>query len=157
MHREKDLSISLIRYRRAATFLISAKLPNLPQEGQVLVCSGGKSRQSPQVSLSLCESAREISGARAIRPQPQQKGGGCRWWWRGQVRETLSSSDLLFFLGLKTPTLFHPQLYAQRNRKRLHHSIHPSSLPKRPVTIIDLSLSLLTASNASEPERYTRQ
>lgn len=42
----------------------------------MFVFSGGKSRQSPQVSLSLCESAREISGVRAIRPQPQQKGGG---------------------------------------------------------------------------------
>lgn len=77
--------------------------------------------------------------------------------WGEQVRETLSSSDLLFFLSLKTPTLFHPQLCTQRNRKRLHHSIHPSSLAKRPVTIIDFSLSLLTASKASEPERYTRQ
>lgn len=27
------------------------------------------------LSLSLCESAGEISGVRAIRPQPQQKGG----------------------------------------------------------------------------------
>lgn len=41
--------------------------------------SGGKSRQSPQVSLSLCESAREISGVRAIRPQPKQKGGRGGW------------------------------------------------------------------------------
>lgn len=52
-----------------------------------------------------------------------------------------------------TPTLFHPQLCTRRNRKRLHHSIHPSSLAKRPVTIIDFSLSLLTTSNTSESER----
>lgn len=80
-------------------------------------------------------------------------GGGVSGGGEGgeQVRETLSSSDLLFFLGLKTLPFFHPQLCTQRNRKRLHHSIHPSSLAKRPVTIIDFSLSLLTASNTSEP------
>lgn len=48
--------------------------------------------------LFLCVSQPEISGVRTIRPQSQQK-------WRregGQVRGTLSSSDLLFFLSLKT-------------------------------------------------------
>lgn len=76
----------------------------------------------------------------------------------GQVRGTLSSSDLLFFLGLKnTLQLFHPQLCTQRNRKCLHHRLHPSSLAKRPVTFIDFWLSLLTTSNMTDSHHYSWQ
>lgn len=73
-----------------------------------------------------------------------------------QVRGTLSSSDLLFFLGLKnTPRAFHPRLCTQRNRKRLHHRLHPSSPAKRPVTFIDFWLSLLTTSHITDSQHYS--
>lgn len=101
------------------------------------------------LSFSLCESAREISGVRTIRPQPQQKGGS------GQ-----GNSFFLWPIVLpqfeNTAQLFHLPLCTQRNRKCLHHRLHPSSPAKRPVTFIDFWLSLLSTSNMTDPRHYSR-
>lgn len=100
--------------------------------------------------LFLCESAREISGVRTIRPRLQQKGGS------GQA-----NSFFLWPIVLpqfeNTLQLFHPQLYTKRNRKCLHHRLHPSSPAKRPVTFIDFWLSLLSTSNMTDSHHYSWQ
>lgn len=115
------------------------------------ICTSRRT-QCPQVlyllSLSLCESAGEISGVRTIRPQPQQKGGS------GQ-----GNSFFLWPIVLprfeNTPQLFHPRLCTQRNRKCLHHRLHPSSPAKGPVTFIDFWLSLLSTSNMTDSHHYS--
>ena len=54
-----------------------------------------------------------------------------------------------------TPQLFHPRLCTGRNRKCLHHRLHPSSPAKRPVTFIDFWLSLLSPSNMTDSQHYS--
>lgn len=44
----------------------------------------------------------------------------------------------------KHTAAFHPKLCTQRNRKCLHHSLHPSSQAKRSVTLTDFCLALLS-------------
>lgn len=78
------------------------------------------------LSASLCESAGEISGVRAIRAQPQQKGGSGQgnsfFLWPIVLPPVLKNTHR---------KLFHPPLCTGRNRKCLHHRLHPSSLAKR--------------------------
>lgn len=54
-----------------------------------------------------------------------------------------------------TAQLFYPRFCTQRNRKRLHHRLHPSSPAKRPVTFIDFWLSLLSTSNMTYSHDYS--
>lgn len=81
-------------------------------------------------SLSLCESAGEISGVRTIRPSLSIRGG--------QVRGTLSSSDLLFLLGLKThrSSFIRGSAAGETGSVGITDSIHHLQ-PNRPVTFID--------------------
>lgn len=129
--------------------LIRGNCAEFPKWGRCR-CSSSSCPRCPQVSvsLSLCESAAEISGVRTIRAQPQQKGGS------GQ-----GNSFFLWPIVLprfeNTLPLFHPRLCAQRNRKCLHHRLHPSSAAKGAVTFIDFWLSLLSAPNMTDSHHYS--
>lgn len=53
-----------------------------------------------------------------------------------------------------TSQLFHPQFCSQRNRKCLHHRLHPSSPAERSVTFIDFWLSFLST-NMTNLKHYS--